>query len=286
MTSFPPNTRAGVVTRVARPPVRRVRPAFTMVELLVVLGIMVALMAILVPAISKAYKNGVRSRMAADLQAISQALEFYKTDFGDYPRFDDIPVSRADYRGAYYLCRAMLGPEAATVDGADGMGFRTRVQGKVWGPYLQVDRFKVTANYELADRYGKAILYYPGNKAALAATTSPDAQAKFVSAASYALPAPGSPPKPYYNSNDNRLYLSELALQRLLGAKPSDGSIYKSTEISGSSALPDARPVTYAGPYILWSAGPDQSYGPADPSLPVSASNPCDDVANFPRADY
>src|SRR5690348_14407494 len=67
---------------------RRKREAFTLVELLVVIGILVALIAILLPAVNKAYKNAQRTSMQADLAAISQALDAYRNDFADYPRPD------------------------------------------------------------------------------------------------------------------------------------------------------------------------------------------------------
>src|SRR4051812_6524170 len=59
---------------------------FTLVELLVVIGIIMTLAAILLPALNTAYRNASRARMAGDLQAIVTALEAYKADFGDYPR--------------------------------------------------------------------------------------------------------------------------------------------------------------------------------------------------------
>src|SRR4051812_7886736 len=59
---------------------------FTLVELLVVIGIIMTLAAILLPALNTAYRNATRARMAGDLQAIVTALEAYKADFGDYPR--------------------------------------------------------------------------------------------------------------------------------------------------------------------------------------------------------
>src|SRR5438067_3703184 len=67
---------------------RRCR-AFTLVQMLVVIGIIVTLMALALPAILKAYGFGIRTRTLSDLQLISTALEAYKQDFGDYPRIDN-----------------------------------------------------------------------------------------------------------------------------------------------------------------------------------------------------
>ncbi len=62
--------------------------AFTLVEMLVVIGIIVLLIGIAVPMLNRAWKNAVRTRMAADLQAIATGLDAYRQDFKDYPRID------------------------------------------------------------------------------------------------------------------------------------------------------------------------------------------------------
>jgi prepilin-type N-terminal cleavage/methylation domain-containing protein len=64
----------------------RKRAAFTLIELIVVVSIIVILMSLIAPMILRAYRNGRLTRIAGDLQAVSQGLELYKGDFGDYPR--------------------------------------------------------------------------------------------------------------------------------------------------------------------------------------------------------
>src|SRR5690349_9673228 len=80
------------------------RNAFTLIEMLVVIGIIVLVVSITVPMVMKAYKAGDRARTAADLQAISVALEAFKTDFGDYPR------PEAANTGFAQLGRYLIGP--------------------------------------------------------------------------------------------------------------------------------------------------------------------------------
>ena len=68
---------------------RNLRPArrgFSLIEILVVIGILVGLMAILTPMVMKARKQAARTRQASDFNAIAMALEAYKADHGDYPR--------------------------------------------------------------------------------------------------------------------------------------------------------------------------------------------------------
>ena len=256
------------------------RGGFTLLEILVVIGIILVLMGLLLPSIGRAWRTGVRAKMASDLHAISDALVSYRNDFGDYPRL--YPAADANWYktnnlGAYYLCRALIGPANATSDsvfgmgdGADGPGFRVKKTidpttklpvGKVWGPYLNLEKFKLTPSVEIADRNNKPILYYPANKKAnlnadgyVGASTAwgfqPDAAKKI----------------PYYNANDNAGSLPPATLQALMGADPTTGA-------------PTGNLPPQMLDFLLWSAGPDELFGPQDTKHP----NRCDDVANFDR---
>ncbi|MDP9173358.1 MAG: type II secretion system GspH family protein [Planctomycetota bacterium] len=132
----------------------RMRKAFTLAELLVVMGVIALLAAILLPAISNAYRSAQMDSQRADLQSIAMALEAYKSDFGDYPRNANLQtwVSQAlanpppgnaapgNIPPIYFsLATALIGPGPAETqnvpkggktveagDGADGAGFRTR----------------------------------------------------------------------------------------------------------------------------------------------------------------
>ena len=173
---------------------------FTLVELLIVIGMIVLLATILLPMVSRVQLQARRTAMAADLQVISQALEAYKSDFGDYPRVNryqhqtgNLPVNASNSNilfavGAQVLCWALVAPGNAAQDGADGPGFRLHgVTGPVKGPYLPPDRFLIgtadgvgvihppgtirvgPANYDdmqdvLADRGNSPILYFPAYK--------------------------------------------------------------------------------------------------------------------------
>jgi prepilin-type N-terminal cleavage/methylation domain-containing protein len=170
----------------------RVRGGFTLVELLVVIGIIVLLIGILLPVISAVRRSAEKNAGRLDLQTIGLALEAYRKDFGDYPR---PPDSHRKYR---VLAWALIGPYDTTasgandplsnppnqplVDGADGPGFRTSyalVSGqpkgsKVFGPYLPPDKFKINPStnadfpttpadlrWDILDRFGTPIEYFP-----------------------------------------------------------------------------------------------------------------------------
>jgi prepilin-type N-terminal cleavage/methylation domain-containing protein len=232
------------------------RRGFTVIELLVTVGIIVLLAGIAIPMAMRAYRNAEVSRVRMDLQAISTALEAYKQDHGDYPR---VPYPASDpprnYVGANFLMWSLVAPSTEANDGADGPGFRTRPggQGKVYGPYLKPEAFTLgktdgsppSADFSdavLLDKTKKAVLYFP------ARASKPDlGQANsFVARATTA-----DNFRPLYNAYDNKLI--DLAdMRRSLGDADADGRID-----SGETAK-------YTGPFILWCAGPDGEYGNED----------------------
>jgi len=65
------------------------RAGFTMVEVLITIGIIVLLAGLLLGGLAIAKKRATEIRIHSDLALIGTALDYYKTDFGDYPRFDD-----------------------------------------------------------------------------------------------------------------------------------------------------------------------------------------------------
>jgi type II secretory pathway pseudopilin PulG len=63
----------------------RRRRAFTITELLVAIGIIVLLIGILLPALSKALANAKRSQTSSTLQEFAKAIESFQQEFGFYP---------------------------------------------------------------------------------------------------------------------------------------------------------------------------------------------------------
>lgn len=91
-------------------PIQRKNRGFTLIELLVAAGIIVLLVSILIPFISSSFRKAKKFRTLADFQAIAQALEAYKQDFGDIPRLPtDANGLSVPNLGAAVLGKALLG---------------------------------------------------------------------------------------------------------------------------------------------------------------------------------
>src|SRR5882762_9589619 len=67
---------------------RQVRRGFSIVELLVVTGIITVLVALLLPSLNRAREQANRTRCMSNLRQIGLALTIYKNDFRDYPLAD------------------------------------------------------------------------------------------------------------------------------------------------------------------------------------------------------
>lgn len=300
-----PNYFRRAFTRVELPArSHRQRKAFTMVELLVVIGILVLLVSILLPAISKAYDEARRTSDAADLAAISQGLDAYRNDFGDYPRIDTtLVLNQSQYPGSVLLCWALIAPGpqgngGGTPFGSDGYGdptgsnlnlpgpgFRVRgTQGAVHQPYVNVDRFKMgvvatsgtvtpattttafnDSTTVILDRFSQPILYFAGNKQA-AVTAA--AIGSYVGQGAYpGGPVPVNPAlNPRYNSNDAPI---NQLFSYSIGNSPLTPIKAMLRLMPGVNTDPSGNQTldpsaATSANYLLWSAGPDGKFGGND----------------------
>src|SRR6059058_916874 len=73
------------MTKTVRYRTRAVLRAFTIIELLVVITIIIILGSLILSTVGYVQKKGARSRAEAEIAAMSAALESYKADNGIYP---------------------------------------------------------------------------------------------------------------------------------------------------------------------------------------------------------
>lgn len=254
------------------------RRGFSLIELLVVIGILAILISVLTPMVIHSRHTANVTRMRADLQAISTALEQYKLDHGDYPRarWDADMALNMPVLGA-----ALFAPGPAVglgADGADGPGFRTRVpnQGRIYGPYLKDGTFalrvdQTTGAVYVLDRWDVPIEYYPCRPGQFIAHTGPIASRELI-----------APPEVIDGPNDigrqNSLLNQDDGSANLAGLRITLGDIDQNNLIDSGETLKLDRP------FVLASGGPSGDFFQptgATAQEQVDSMRKSDDVFNF-----
>ncbi len=108
---------------------KRKKTGLTLVELLVVLGIIALLVGILIPALTVVQTTARETKQQAQFSAIDLALTAFKNDFGDYPP-SNLTTDYGGYCGAQKMTEAIVGwdllgfhPNTAwRADGLDATG--------------------------------------------------------------------------------------------------------------------------------------------------------------------
>jgi prepilin-type N-terminal cleavage/methylation domain-containing protein len=103
---------------------RGMHQAFTLVELLTVIGIISLLISILLPSLSRARAQAKRVKDQAILSALEKGIEMFQNDFNAYPESKERDDPVTDYPdgeedelfGAHWLARAMVGHDLRGVD--------------------------------------------------------------------------------------------------------------------------------------------------------------------------
>jgi type II secretory pathway pseudopilin PulG len=170
------------------------RRAFTVMELMLVIGVILVLLSIILPTMSHMKKAATKTAARAQLDALRQGLASYFQDFGMYPPSSPIvpgttstlvyPNAIKAGRGSEMLAEGLIGYLDSNFDGGgaplDGVvgqvstnGFRINknaaaMGGKIYGPYASVDpkQLKVsplTNQQYFIDPWGNEILYFRSN---------------------------------------------------------------------------------------------------------------------------
>jgi type II secretory pathway pseudopilin PulG len=85
--------------------------AFTIVELLTVMSIIIILIGLLVPALSQVKRYAKEVKQHAQFHSIDVAMELYETEHGGYPPSDELGADDQPYCGAMKLAEAMVGQD-------------------------------------------------------------------------------------------------------------------------------------------------------------------------------
>jgi prepilin-type N-terminal cleavage/methylation domain-containing protein len=249
------------------------RRGFSLVELMVVIGILAVLAGIILAATLRARGHAEKASIQANLATIATALAAYKQDFGDYPRIAATELAPgADplmnelgnpgyLYGSEILCWSLIAPYGATAagtfapgDGADGPGWRERgTRGQVIGSYINIDTMKfgtkppVQRYQTIFDSGGMPVLYVPRTTKE---AHDPVLGARYV-ARSFDARWDFRYIDPAFSLDGNDSAARLARVQALLGDVNQDGYLH-STE-SGVNA-----------PFILWSAGVDGQFATED----------------------
>ena len=136
--------------------------AFTIVELLTVMSIIVILIGLLVPALNQVKRYAYEVKQRAQLKSIDTAIELFNSELDGYPNSDALDPDGEPYCGAMKLCEAMLGQDLLgfhpdsifSRDGTDNTGrqlYETITQGSRKELKLQLESANV---YKMEDIYG------------------------------------------------------------------------------------------------------------------------------------
>ncbi|MHC4496361.1 MAG: type II secretion system protein [Planctomycetota bacterium] len=154
------------------------RAAFTIVELLTVMSIIVILIGLLVPALNQVKRFAQEVKQKAQLSSISTAIELFNSEFDGYPDSSAMGPDGMAYSGAMKLCEAVMGQDLMGYhpdsifrgDGSNGTGplypaagtlspdaYRNNLSMRK-GPYLPLE----SANaYAMGDLYETADPFLP-----------------------------------------------------------------------------------------------------------------------------
>ena len=164
----------------------KLRPAFTIIEILTIMSIIVLLMGLLVPALNMVKRHAKVVKQRAQFNAISVALEQFNTEQDGYPESEAMPLdgSTPMTTGAQRLAEALVGrdlwgfdpvssgdhyAERNPQDGSDPYFYNSNDPGvndsldRRIGPYLEMDGVDAYNIIELYQTTGSVYTPPDGN---------------------------------------------------------------------------------------------------------------------------
>ena len=136
------------------------RKAFTLVELMIVIAIIGVLASLLTPMISSAYTKALATNSKTFMANMASALERYKDDNGDYPKFLHEPrvnLNDADNAASLYKMLAAKNPDGSRLTSADRREFNRRLT-----TYLDFNMNsvkKIGGKWKIVDSFGNPNIY-------------------------------------------------------------------------------------------------------------------------------
>jgi len=267
------------------------KAAFTIIELLTVMSIIVILIGLLVPSLNMARRYAKELTQKNQLRTIGIAIEFFNSEFDGYPPSGALDGASQPYCGAMKLCEAMMGQDLMGFhpdsvfrsDGTDNTGRQlygvsTRRSRKEL--YLQLENANV---FTLLDIYGSDTSAFLGQNFVLCDVYTRQMRTGektgmpilyYKAETSNNMHDPNTTPSPQdnmgniYNYWDNHVLVSlgkpweEASKTTTTAHSLSDSArFYKNTR--NPKIIRPARPFREDS-YILISAGYDGEYGTAD----------------------
>jgi prepilin-type N-terminal cleavage/methylation domain-containing protein len=133
---------------------KKILHSFTLIELLVVMAIIAILTALTLGAAGGIQNKAARSRAAAEIQAMSTALESYKLDNGIYPGTSSMPLATSSYNPtAYTLSSTLLYQSLSSLTNMTGTP-----GGKVYMSFKK-SQLSSTSSCYIVDPFGYAYGY-------------------------------------------------------------------------------------------------------------------------------
>lgn len=150
----------------------RASEGFTLVELLVVIGIIALLAAILLPAINSVMKKGEQTKAQAQVKALATAWKNYYNEYGKWPVVNNRCLGDARFpasegaNGSYGIPMSSNLVMLLSPNLYDIKGFQSDADNQIIGKYnpkritfLEFDKESIDHTYSLVDPWGQTNMF-------------------------------------------------------------------------------------------------------------------------------